>query len=66
MSELSRFTRRDGAAETIAWDAVKDAPGNESGVAFLLLGGTVTTAIENKPPPFAPLPASGAPGPAKP
>ena len=66
VSELSRFTRRDGAAETIAWDAVKDAPGNESGVAFLLLGGTVTTAIENKPPPFAPLPASGAPGPAKP
>lgn len=35
VKELSGFTHRDGAAETVGWDAVKNQPGAE--VAFLVL-----------------------------
>jgi hypothetical protein len=34
---LSNLSYRDGVAESIAWDAVKNKPGSESGMAFLLL-----------------------------
>ena len=47
---LATFAHRDGAVETIAWDAVK----NDGNVGFLLLGHSVTTAIETKPPPLPP------------
>jgi hypothetical protein len=34
---LSGFSRRDGLAETIGWDAVKTQPGADKGIGFLLL-----------------------------
>ena len=47
---LAGLTHRDGAVETIAWDAVK----NDGNVGFLLLGGAVTTSVETTPPPLPP------------
>jgi hypothetical protein len=42
---LGSFARRDGVAETIGWDAVKNKPGAESGMAFLLLTSSRPAAV---------------------
>ncbi len=34
---LSTLSRRDGVAETVGWDVVKNKPGADSGMAFLIL-----------------------------
>lgn len=51
---LSTYSRRDGAAETVGWDAVKNQPGADSGIAFLVLVAPPSAAAPSAPPP--PLP----------
>jgi hypothetical protein len=34
---LAGFSRRDGVAETVGWDVVKNKPGADSGMAFMIL-----------------------------
>ena len=47
---LSGLSRRDGLAETIGWDAVKNQPGADKGIGFLiLLNATPPTAPATKP-----------------
>ena len=51
---LSTLSHRDGVAETVGWDAVKNRPGAESGLAFLIL---VTPASGPQGPTPTPAPA---------
>jgi hypothetical protein len=53
---LSSFSRRDGVAETISWDAVKSRPQAETGVAFLLLAPSAPSAPTAPTAPTAPPP----------
>jgi len=53
---LSNLSHRDGVAETVGWDAVKNQPQAETGIAFLVL-------VMPKPSPSAPAPAAPAPAP---
>ncbi len=72
---LGSFSHRDGVAEAIGWDAVKNRPGAETGVAFLVLTsapsagvaspGATGAPLSHSPPP-APSPAPPATGPKKP
>ncbi|HEY8078757.1 MAG TPA: hypothetical protein VIF62_31715, partial [Labilithrix sp.] len=34
---LSTFSRRDGVAESVSWDSVRNKPGADSGMAFIIL-----------------------------
>jgi hypothetical protein len=52
---LSTLTHRDGAAETVGWDAVRKQPFSDGGIGLLLLVAT--------PPPAAPAPLPAAKGP---
>ncbi len=44
---LSNLVHRDGAAETVGWDAVKDQPQAETGIAFRII---ITPPAEPSPP----------------
>lgn len=44
VTALTQMTHRDGAAETVSWDAVKRQPGAESGLGLLLLVAPVVPA----------------------
>jgi len=63
---LASFSRRDGSAETVGWDAVKQRPGAESGVGLLVLGPAPPAAPSAAPPPASPAPAPATPAPQKP
>jgi OmpA-OmpF porin, OOP family len=53
---LSQYTHRDGAAETVGWDAVKSKPqANETGMGILVL---VMPDAGPAPPPAPPLPSA--------
>ena len=53
---LTQMTHRDGAAETVGWDAVKRQPGADSGMGLLLIVAPATPSAS----PASPLPAAGA------
>jgi len=59
---IGSYSHRDGVAESIGWDAVKNRPGAESGVGFLILtstpppGSTPVAAPRSPPPPAPALP----------
>ncbi|MBX3192462.1 MAG: thrombospondin type 3 repeat-containing protein [Labilithrix sp.] len=53
---LSSFSRRDGVAESIAWDAVKNRPQAETGVAFLVLAPSTPAPAPTATPAPAPAP----------
>lgn len=63
---LAGFAHRDGAAESIGWDAVKNRPGAESGVGLVILGTSAPAAVApTATPAGAAAPGSGpAPAPA--
>ncbi len=42
VNTLTKLTRRDGAAETVGWDAVKNQPSASSGLGFLLFAAPTT------------------------
>jgi OmpA-OmpF porin, OOP family len=58
---LGSYSHRDGVAESIGWDAVKNRPGAESGVAFLVLTSGASTPVAAPPAPPAPPPPPPAP-----
>ncbi|HSO38181.1 MAG TPA: thrombospondin type 3 repeat-containing protein [Labilithrix sp.] len=53
---LGSYSHRDGVAESIGWDAVKNRPGAESGVGFLILTSTPSAPVA-APAPSPPVPA---------
>ena len=59
---IGSYSHRDGVAESIGWDAVKNRPGAESGVGLLILtstpppGSTPVAAPRSPPPPAPALP----------
>ncbi|MBS2018781.1 MAG: thrombospondin type 3 repeat-containing protein [Deltaproteobacteria bacterium] len=59
---LAGFAHRDGAAESIAWDAVKTKPGAESGVGLVLVASSAPAAAA--PPATTPAATSPAAAPA--
>jgi len=69
---LAAFAHRDGAAESIGWDAVKRQPQSETGVAFLVLGSSAPATTNpaattpTNPATTSPAPAPTAPAPKNP
>ncbi len=61
---LSNLSQRDGVAETVGWDAVKNQPQADTGIAFLVLA--LPSAASAKGADAKPAPAPAPPAPAKP
>jgi hypothetical protein len=58
---IGSYSHRDGVAESIGWDAVKNRPGAESGVGFLILTSTPSAPVAAPGPPPPPPPAPKTP-----
>jgi OmpA-OmpF porin, OOP family len=58
---LGSYSHRDGVAESIGWDAVKNRPGAESGIGFLVLTSGASTPVATPPAPPPPAPPPPAP-----
>jgi hypothetical protein len=65
---VGSFSHRDGVAESIGWDAVKNRPGADSGVALVMLTSTAPAGLAMPPVPPAPsgVPPPNPPAPKKP
>ena len=62
---LASYSHRDGVAESVSWDAVKQKPQAETGIAFLVLT-SGAPAAPAQPAPKAPAPAPAPAGPTVP